>query len=450
MSSDPLLDLEQELLQAAHRQVFASRVRGPVHPGSAIKIPAEALAPVVAARTPQRLTGRAATGALSGRRVLGSRQVAALIVVAISCVIAATAAVGAVTGLWNGLPLGLLTTSAPPSPSLRSILGVLRRPQTAADRDSRVITAFHVGPGLGRAVVELGGVRRATRLANGVEVFLVPEQLSQFTKDQYNLHGDVLGVLLGIDGQPSGGACCLDGAHIRAIGRGGLTGEIPRGSTTIVLVLPDGIARVRLLFGRQTRPGGHAYGVPLTLDIPVHGNVAAATTTARGVGDLQPLRVTWYAADGRTVKAYTNPFLPPNPDTVLPRPQPAPPTELSRLAETNPATPNPVTIQPANGHRYLAHGRDHSEYDFSFAIILKRSGYAWTLTGPSGPTCHSPTAYQREPTPGPLVRGQTFTAPEIPPPAGWCPGTYRLAVAAIGPDGRQHPPFGHATFHVSR
>jgi hypothetical protein len=368
----------------------------------------------------------------------------------ISFVIAGTAAVGAVTGLWTGLPLGLLSTSASPSRSLRGILGVLRRPQAAADRNSRVITAFVAFPGLGRAVVELGGVRLATRLANGVQVFLVPERLSQLTKDQYGLRGDVLGVLLGMDGQPGGAACCLDGAHIQTIGRGGLTAEITRGAATIVLVLPDGVARVRLLFGRQTRPGGHVYRAPLTLDIPVHGNVAAATTTARGVGDgLEPLRVTWYAVDGHVIKAYTNPHLPANPNTVLSRPEPAPPTELSRRAEANPSTPNHVSIQPANGHRDIAHGRDHSDYVFSFTILLRRYRYTWSLTGPNSPTCHSPTANQRDPAPGPLVRGQTFTASEIPPPAGWCPGTYRLAVAAIAPNGHQYPPFGHATFHVS-
>jgi hypothetical protein len=397
MTSDPLLELERELLRAAHRRALAPSLPDRVDPGAALEGLASASAPVSAPRTQQSPAGCRT----SRRRLRGSRRLAALVLLVISFVIAGTAALGAVTGLWTGLPLGLLTTSAAPSRS------------------------------------------------NGVEVFLVPERLSQFTKDQYDLRGDVLGVLLSMDGQPAGGACCIDAAHIQTIGRGALTGEIPRGAMTIAFVLPDGVARVRLLFGRQVRPGGHVYRAPLTLDLPVHGNVAAATTTARGVDGLEPLHVTWYAADGHVVKAYTNPHLPANPNAVLPQPQPAPPTELSGRAEADPSTPNHVSIQPANGHRYIAHGRDHSDYVFSFTILLRRYRYAWSLSGPKGPTCHSPTGNGHDLGPGPLVRGQTFTLPEIPPPAGWCPGTYRLAVAAIAPNGHRYPPFGHATFRVS-
>lgn len=271
---------------------------------------------------PSSLPGQARR-ALSWRGVRGSRRATVVIVLAVFFALAGAGAVAAVTGLWSpvgawrGLPRGVLTTTAPPSNSLQSILGVLRRPQNAADRDPLVVGLSAVAPPGYRGTIELSGVRLATRLASGVEVYLVPELVPP-NERRYTGFAEGLGVVLTIRGHPSGGVCCEDAAHIQTIGRGTILSEAPRGATTTGIVVPDGVARVRFIYGRYSGPGRPVYPTPLTLDVPVQGNVAAATTSARGAEGLQPLEVTWYGADGRTIKSFTNPHLPRNPYAAVP------------------------------------------------------------------------------------------------------------------------------------
>jgi hypothetical protein len=75
---------------------------------------------------------------------------------------------------------------------------------------------------------------------------------------------------------------------------------------TTASVVPDGVATVRMFFARAKKTTGTGYWPPLTLTLPVHGNVAAASTTARGVSSAEATRTTWLAADGHILKILTH------------------------------------------------------------------------------------------------------------------------------------------------
>lgn len=277
--SDPIAALKRELLDAAARL------------------------PTGAAQARRREPGWSRGSA--GRR--GSRRAAAALVLTTLFLIAGAAAIAAVSGVWRSSD-GTLTTNQPPSSDLKTLLGVLRRPQTAADRSPFIVRLAGQGPPGQRATIELSGVRLATTLANGVEVFLAPEILTPLGRTQWRLRGDVVGVFVAERGRPSGGGCCLDAAHIKAGGPGGLYGEAPRGATTIAVIVPDGVVGVSMYFARQKTARPPGYSPSFTLTIPVHGNVAAVTSTARP--DLTPKQTTWYGAENRVVKVFVNRYLP--------------------------------------------------------------------------------------------------------------------------------------------
>ena len=74
-------------------------------------------------------------------------------------------------------------------------------------------------------------------------------------------------------------------------------------------IIPDGVARVSWRFGCPVaRRCGQER--PLTVTVPVRGNVAAATVpdTSQACGRAPrcrtPVTVTWYAGDGRVVARY--------------------------------------------------------------------------------------------------------------------------------------------------
>jgi hypothetical protein len=272
--NDPIAALRRELLGAAERQAANS---------------AGAL---------RRVRLVAGPPGFAPRR---SRRAASVLVLAAVFLVAAAVAVAAVTGVWR-LRNGVLATDKQPSAALVSLLGVLRRPQTPTDRSPFIVQAAGAGPNAIRPAIELDGVRLATTLPNGIQIFLAPEIPSALERRQAGWHGDVLGVLLAQHGAPSGGGCCLDAAHIRSGSPGGLSGEAPRGAMTTASVVPDGVATVRMFFARAKKTTGTGYWPALTLTMAVHGNVAAASTTARGVAESEATRTTWLDVDHHILK----------------------------------------------------------------------------------------------------------------------------------------------------
>ena len=130
-----------------------------------------------------------------------------------------------------------------------------------------------------------------------------------------------------------------------------------------------------------------------------------------------------------------------------PTPKPAAPTALSRRAERDPATPNPVTVTPHAGGR-------HTVFVLSFRALLNGGGYSYDIqaegarrvsaqrNGPEAGRCGDRRHTDR---PRPTIT-KTFK----PPPKGLCPGRYRVYVAYDNPESQlQNYPFATVRFLVA-
>jgi hypothetical protein len=181
-----------------------------------------------------------------------------------------------------------------PSPArgLVGILGVLRRPQTPADRDlGPSLTAVVHHSLVGKPVESL--VRVAGVTPDGQRVVLVPMQPRHGSWPP-RPSGPRTGLRLGLFA--GGGGCCLTPAAIED----GQAWDSAGGSSGnyVVIVVPDGVARVRVAFSH-----------PVTA--PVHDNVAVFSVP-KAVENLNIYPMTWFGPSGAVVKRFRS-SLPPAP-----------------------------------------------------------------------------------------------------------------------------------------
>jgi hypothetical protein len=113
-------------------------------------------------------------------------------------------------------------------------------------------------------------------------------------------------------------------------------------------------------------------------------------------------------------------------------PTPAAESRLSREAERDPSTPNPVTVSPKSGG-------PHTAFMLSFRSLLNGGGYSYKILS-NGPERCQRAAELATGGDGvaiggvPLVRGQTITKTLVPRARGLCPGRYRIYVAYSDPE----------------
>jgi hypothetical protein len=347
------------------------------------------------------------------------------------------------------------TTELPGRQALVDILGVLRRPQTAADRDSRTLTrnlkaidqALEVTP-------DYPLIRRASTTPWGSAVFLVPVKplppagpappgsTAYAPLPRRGYEG-----LMEVDGSGAGGdvpASQIESGHF--LGTSGAGRSFAGGSTQtrLVLVVPDGVAKVAFVLPRQddhNDPGARVYRRSLTVTAPVHGNVAAIQVS-RECCDGQPPMI-WYAANGHVVKRLGDLA---KVNRVLPTLKPGPETPQSRAAERNPSTPDRVWVTPATGG-------PHAKYAVHFRLLLNDADYRFTF---SGTRCPQITFAGGQGGGTGDLRGRRFSAVlDAVQGQTWCPGTYHVSVTVmdLGRAGSpKYParPFGTATFVVRR
>jgi hypothetical protein len=209
-------------------------------------------------------------------------------------------------------------------------------------------------------------------------------------------------------------------------------------SDKVVSVVPDGVARVRWTWPRQFNPDTFRYEPSLTVEATARDNVAIAT--AARMRYIAPLTATWYATDGTVIRSITNPSNSQQLGTSQ-LAKPAPQTPLSRRAQRNPATPNPVVIVPQSG-------TISTDFNFYFRALLNDAAYGEHVTGGPHPGCATRYAggINRAAPGNPFLRGETIQ--DILNAAVRCPGTYRVSVFVVGPHNHRYPPFGSATFTV--
>lgn len=342
--------------------------------------------------------------------------------------------------------------------ALIDILGVLRRPQTDADRDSRILTenlrSLAQGAGALAVTPDYPLIRRATTTPWGSPVFLVPVKplpvhaihAPPGSTGYAPLQRQMGERLMEVDRSGSGGdqtASAIEAGHF--LGTMGAGRSFAGGSTgtRLILVVPDGVAKVAFVFPRQADrndAGAPVYRQSLTAVAPVHGNVAAVQVPRACCGSNLPM--IWYAPDGHVVKRLGN-FADVN--RVHPTPKPGPETPRSRAAERDPSTPNPVWVTPAVGG-------PHAAFTVHFRLLLSDADYHFSF---SGTRCPQITFADGQGGPTEL-RGDLFSAIlDAVHGQTWCPGTYHVSVTVmdLGRRGNlKHParPFGSATFTVHR
>ena len=332
--------------------------------------------------------------------------------------------------------------------ALVDILGVLRRPQTAADLDSKALRMLVAPIGGG---TPFGGtpdralIRRAGTTPWGSPIFLVPEatKLTRAPLPGGTAYAPLRGSsnakterLMLADG--TGSTCCAPASVIQASGLELLeVAARPSAHTRIVQVVPDGVTKVTFVLPRQPDPSNAKapiYPHPLPVSAPVHDNVVAVQMPrACCEGDIPQI---WRGADGHVVKRIGHLVAA---TRVVPPPRPGPETSRSRLAERDPSTPNRVWVTPLTGG-------PHTNFLMRFRNLLNEATYAYHLAGPRCPSITVPAGGGGGPS---GLRGRLFTGGVG--GGTWCPGTYHLSISVMAnPGAHSHKPFGTATFTVHR
>ncbi|MFZ1994050.1 MAG: hypothetical protein WAU75_08065, partial [Solirubrobacteraceae bacterium] len=173
------------------------------------------------------------------------------------------------------------TAAASPRDRLIATVGVLRRPQTEADRDPatlRQIARLDASSTGFRS--DTAGMRLAGVTPWGEKVVLVPFRVDR----TYQL-------LVFIGGPLWGGAAT---SRLRAGGIMAIEPLRQPAGTGVVLVVPDGVARVSLAVGAQRLPSA-----------AVRDNIAVLRAPAGLARKLRAtVRVTWYGPGGAALDAF--------------------------------------------------------------------------------------------------------------------------------------------------
>jgi hypothetical protein len=186
-----------------------------------------------------------------------------------------------------------------PSKSLLSILGVLRRPATAADAGSAITAQGFT------SAVFVRYIRRARTIA-GSPYYVYPAVVGGCGTGEKPHQGIMeLAKNLDIGGGAIGGSGG-GGATAAQIERGEAAGSGPPGtstSATLTIIVPDGVAKVTLRY-----PAGRASGYSpkispaFTVTTTPVNNLVVVTVPRSN--PLQKGRMLWRAADGRLIKTF--------------------------------------------------------------------------------------------------------------------------------------------------
>jgi hypothetical protein len=315
---------------------------------------------------------------------------------------------------------GIGVRPADPDGQLRAALGVLRRPQTAADR--RALKRSHeLGLPLGDAVggrLDPASARLATVTPWHVPVLLAVVEPARGGSG----HPRPLsrpGLLLST-AQASG--CCASAAGVEKTGDANYENDGgPPAVTRVYVVVPDGVARVTFHVAAGKGEPTRAIGAT------VHGNVAAIQTRDLCCAGWSPL-MTWYAADGHVIKTVVTASV------------------SGSVTPPRSATPEQVTVGPRVGS-------PQTTFSASFRAPRTGGAYYYRLAGPSGcagsSTGSFATARRLD------IRGKRISIPLSPSPGqSRCPGTWTVRVGEATDRSKTiipaAPTFGSATFTVRR
>lgn len=190
----------------------------------------------------------------------------------------------------------------PPSRSLLSILGVLRRPATAADARSGIVAQGFT------SAIFVHYIRLA-RVVDGSTYYVYPAVVGGCGTGE-KPHEGMMELAKHVDlGGGTIGGTGGGGASAAQIERGEDAGTGPPGSSTsatITMIVPDGVASVTLRY-----PAGRASGYSPKISPPVTITTAAVNNLvvvrvprSGGGGPIRAPIMTWRAADGRPIRTF--------------------------------------------------------------------------------------------------------------------------------------------------
>lgn len=391
--------------------------------------------------------------------------------------------------------------------SLKSLVAryaVLRRPQTAADRElagrAPIIggtSGFGAGSGEVRGhpttyyevrisglshyvaipsmtrVVIADGVRVALFVERYVRVYTPPEvkitgndrraaerRLRDWLQLQRRFGSlprpDIL--VVKVPGQrvhpvlPLIGHIIRDATGLRQV----VNASFPAPDGKIVAIEPDGVASITWYWPREWDAQLLKYLPPVSLTAPVTSNVAAPVAPARFRGNysIGPYAVTLRGPSGAVLGRYVygansaSTLLTTMPGSSTPGPA----TSLTRAAARNPAATNHVFLVPSSVS--LRTTRSGPGFTIEFRNLLNHASYDATIANEAHAACirHNVGGLVSYGAPlrldggGPTARGTIFTGSL--PVMLRCRGTYQVSVAVLGPHGRHYAPFGNATLTV--
>ncbi|MGO8907016.1 MAG: hypothetical protein ACLQMH_15555 [Solirubrobacteraceae bacterium] len=186
-----------------------------------------------------------------------------------------------------------------PSRSLLSILGVLRRPATAADAGSGIAARGFISGVFVHYI-------RLARVVNGSPYYIYPGILGGCGTGE-TPHEGIMELARNVDlGHGLMGGTGGGGATAAAIEQGKDASSGPPGSatsSTITMIVPDGVAKVTLRY-----PAGRASGYSpkispaFTVTTAPVGNLVVVTLPRSN--PLQQGTIIWRSADGRVIKTF--------------------------------------------------------------------------------------------------------------------------------------------------
>jgi hypothetical protein len=186
-----------------------------------------------------------------------------------------------------------------PSRSLLSILGILRRPTTAADADSAIAARGFISGVFVHYI-------RLARVVDGSAYYVYPGIVGGCGTGEPP-HQGIMELATNVDlGHGLIGGTGGGGATAAAIERGKDASSGPPGSatsSTVTMVVPDGVAKVSLRY-----PAGRASGYSpeispaFTITTAPVGNLVVLTLPRSN--PLQRGMVIWRSADGRVIKTF--------------------------------------------------------------------------------------------------------------------------------------------------
>lgn len=190
----------------------------------------------------------------------------------------------------------------PPSKSLLSILGVLRRPATAADAGSGITAQGFT------SAVFVHYIRRA-RVISGSPDYIYPAILGGCGTGE-KAHEGIMHLAKNVDlghglvgGTGGGGASAADIEQGKDVERG------PPGSSTsetITMVVPDGVATVTLHYGPGPASGyTKKISPPFTITSPaINNELVVLLPRSVSLEGVPGVRMIWRAANGHIIKTF--------------------------------------------------------------------------------------------------------------------------------------------------